>query len=370
LVLFEWPETILNKSSVTLFLGAGASVCESFPTVMDFFERVEFPDGADARGFQTACQELARRIAVAERTQENTQWPRFDAEKLWGNLELLVNSNKLTSVQFTLPVTQTSLSPQNAGVAPEDLLAFLRRQIMRIYGRSVSTPSQPCPHRDLFALLHEITPTDEPICVYTTNYDTIVEDFFQSPSFSDETFHSAARVCTGFGQGNPGRWNPELFDAKPPTGTRQVNLFKLHGSVTWKWEPSGSVFVPVETNWRQATGDTDCLLYFGYKSVPETEPFKTLHNRFKDSLVGSSTAFVVGFQFADPYIRETFDFALRANRQLKIVCCLRHMPAMGTPLAILVQAFPGRVRILSVDGNTPIAFGDDRLAETLKLSLS
>ena len=279
----------MNKNSITLFLGAGASVCESFPTVMDFFERVEFPAGADARGFQTACQELARRIAVAERTHENTQWPRFDAEKLWGNLELLVNSNKLTSVQFGLPVTHTSLSPQNAAIAPEDLLVFLKNQIMRIYGRSVSIPSQPCPHRDLFALLHEITPTDEPICVYTTNYDTIVEDFFQSPSFSEETFHSPARVCTGFGQGNPGRWNPELFDAKPAAGTRQVNLFKLHGSVTWKWESSGSVFVPVETNWRQATGDTDCLLYFGYKSVPETEPFRSCTIVSKAVFVGRPT---------------------------------------------------------------------------------
>ncbi|MGH9452150.1 MAG: hypothetical protein ACRD11_16700 [Terriglobia bacterium] len=101
-----------HKGSITLFLGAGASVCESFPTVFQFFERVKFPDGADARGFHTACQELARRIAVAERTQENSQWPRFDAEKLWGNLQLLVNSNKLTSVPFGPPVTHTGLSPQ------------------------------------------------------------------------------------------------------------------------------------------------------------------------------------------------------------------------------------------------------------------
>jgi hypothetical protein len=337
---------------------------------MDFFERVEFPAGADARGFQTACQELARRIAVAERTHENTQWPRFDAEKLWGNLELLVNSNKLTSVQFGLPVTHTSLSPQNAAIAPEDLLVFLKNQIMRIYGRSVSIPSQPCPHRDLFALLHEITPTDEPICVYTTNYDTIVEDFFQSPSFSEETFHSPARVCTGFGQGNPGRWNPELFDAKPAAGTRQVNLFKLHGSVTWKWESSGSVFVPVETNWRQATGDTDCLLYFGYKSVPETEPFKILHNRFKGSLVGSSTVFAVGFQFADPYIRETFDFALRANPRLRIVCCLNRFPPPNSPLARLMHEFPARFHMLSEADNTPIAFGNDGFLQALRTALS
>jgi len=222
-----------SKGCITLFLGAGASVCESFPTVFEFFEKVSFPAGVDARGFQTACMELARLIAIAERTQENRQWPRFDAEKLWGKLEVLVNSNKLTSTPYGLQVTHTSLSPQTPGVSPEDLLVFLKEQILRIYGRRVSTPSEPCPHRDLFALLHEIIPTDEPICVYTTNYDTIIEDLFHSQSFSEETFHSASHVCTGFAQGNPGQWRPELFDAKPTAGTRQVNLFKLHGSVTW-----------------------------------------------------------------------------------------------------------------------------------------
>jgi hypothetical protein len=359
----------LTKGSITLFLGAGASACESFPTVFQFFEHVNFPNGADARGFKTACMELARRIAVAERTQENSQWPRFDAEKLWGNLELLVSSNKLTSQPFGLPVTYTGLSPQNAGVAPEDLLVFLKEQILRIYGRRVSLPSTSCSHLDLFKLLGEVIPAQEPICVYTTNYDTIIEDLFSSPSFSEETFHSAVRVCTGFAQGNPGRWKPDSFDAKPPAGTRQVNLFKLHGSATWKWESTGSGLEPVEMNWRQPTGDTDCLLYFGYKSVPETEPFRTLHNRFKDSLVKSSVVFAVGFQFGDPYIRETFDFALRANSRLRIVCCLKHVPQPNTPLANLMRAFPGRVEILSGENNTPIAFGEDRFSQALRTAL-
>jgi hypothetical protein len=358
-----------RRNSITLFLGAGASVCESFPSVFQFFESVKFPDGIDARGFQTACMELARRIAVAQRTQENSQWPRFDAEKLWGNLELLVNSNKLTSAPFGIPVTRTGLSPQNAGVAPEDLLVFLKEQILRIYGRRVSTPSKSSPHRDLFALLNEILPSGDPISVYTTNYDTIVEDVFCSPSVSGDLV-SAARVCTGFEQGNPGRWNPALFDAAHATGTRQINLYKLHGSVTWKWESTDSGADPIEMNWRHPTGSTDCLLYFGYKSVPETDPFKTLHNRFKDSLVSSSVVFVVGFQFGDPYIRETFDFALRANPHLTVVCCLRQMPVPGAPLARLMRSFPGRVQILTGDDAAPIAFGDRRLCTALRTLLS
>jgi hypothetical protein len=112
------------------------------------------------------------------------------------------------------------------------------------------------------------------------------------------------------------------------------------------------------------------LLYFGYKSVPETDPFRTLHNRFKDSLVKSSVVIVIGFQFADPYIRETFDFGLRANRQLRIVCCLKHRPQPNTPLANFMQALPGRVQILSGQNNTSIALGEDRFCEALMTVLS
>jgi hypothetical protein len=364
--------SLLNKGPITLFLGAGASACESFPTVLQFFEHVKFPDGVDARGFQTASMELARRISIAERTQENIDWPRFDAEKLWGNLELLVNSNKLTSAQFGLPVTRTGgLLQQDAGrVSPEDLLVFLKEQILRIYGRSVSaSPAKPRPHQDLFALLNKILPTEEPISVYTTNYDTIIEDLIHSQSFSEASL-AGAQVCTGFTQGNPGRWKPELFDAKPVLRTRQIHLFKLHGSVIWKWDTSGSMPEPIEMNWRQPTGDTNCLLYFGYKSVPESDPFLTLHVRFKDSLLRSSAVIVIGFQFADPYIRETFDFALRANPRLRLICCLRHKPQDNTPLANLIHAFPDRVRILSGEDGLPIAFGEDRFSEALANALS
>jgi CTP:molybdopterin cytidylyltransferase MocA len=104
--------------------------------------------------------------------------------------------------------------------------------------------------------------------------------------------------------------------------------------------------------------------------VPETDPFRTLHTHLKDSLVRSSAVVVIGFQFADPYIRETFDFALRANPRLRLICCLKHMPQVNTPLANLIHTFPNRVHILSGDDGTPIAFGEDRFSQALSAALS
>jgi hypothetical protein len=105
---------------------------------------------------------------------------------------------------------------------------------------------------------------------------------------------------------------------------------------------------------------------FFYKSVPETEPFKTLHNRLKESLLGSSSAISLGFQFAAPYIRETSDFTLRATETLRITCCLRQASA---PNSALMQAFPGRVELLLGSDRTPVAFGGERFSASLKTRL-
>ncbi len=350
-----------ENGSIVLFLGAGASACESFPTVLHFFEQVEFPSGAQARGYEKSCMELARLISIMEGTSEHSMWPIFDAEKLWGHLELLVNSSRLmNSPHFLAGFTHSF----------EELLTFLKQEIIRIYGRSIAAAqTEARSHRNLLTLLDKMIPRDQPLSIYTTNYDTVIEDSMRSPSLLPKDFGTDARLCTGFTEGNPGRWNPQLFDARSSSGTRQVHLFKLHGSIIWKWDRTSAHPEPVEMNWRHGAGDKDCLLYFGYKSVPETDPFRTLHNKFKDSLVRASTVVVIGFQFADPYIRETFDFALRANQELRLICCLKQMPSPNTPLANLMHTFADRVQILTGVDDKPIAFGEDRFPHALTAAL-
>src|ERR1700691_869321 len=78
-----------------------------------------------------------------------------------------------------------------------------------------------------------------------------------------------SRLRTGFSAGRPGRWRPDLLSDQPTTGERLINLVKLHGSATWKLDAARQ---PIETGWSMPT-DHDCLLCFGYKSVPEQNPF-------------------------------------------------------------------------------------------------
>jgi hypothetical protein len=70
-----------------------------------------------------------------------------------------------------------------------------------------------------------------------------------------------------------------------------INLVKLHGSATWKLDAARQ---PIETGWSMPT-DHDCLLCFGYKSVPEQDPFVALHTLLKSVLLRCEAVIAIGF---------------------------------------------------------------------------
>lgn len=216
----------------------------------------------------------------------------------------------------------------------------------------------------LFKFLHDRTPGAEPIQVFSTNYDTILENQLRSWRFTDAGF--VPDLCTGFEPGNSSRWQPSLFDTSAPPGKRRVNLYKLHGSVTWKRDPSSGLIVEMDDF--LAPTDYDCLLYFGYKSVPEDEPFRTLHQYLKGALLHCNAVIAIGFRFVDPYIRETFDFAMRANPNLRILCCLKYLPEPDSPLGQMQRDFSKQVTFLT-NGTDPVCFGKQEFMECLGKAL-
>lgn len=147
-----------------------------------------------------------------------------------------------------------------------------------------------------------------------------------------------------------------------------IHLVKLHGSITWK-TGRNDPRRPVETGWREHTAH-ECLLYFGYKSVPEDEPFITLHNLLKTALLHCDTAIVIGFRFADPYIREIFDFALRANSGLRLICSLTRTPEAKSPISAMMEQFPKRVALLAGPSDNPLPFGHTNFQGALARSLA
>jgi hypothetical protein len=353
-----------------LFLGAGASAPAGLPLVREFFEHVDFPPD---RGFRAACLRVAQLIEAEEGRSAPGDLKGYDAENLFGRLEMLSQTEALLQHPLKIPVSATT----NIGVSPRELLDFLKREVVRIYGKTPPShslppvPTRAPDYQPLLGVLHMAAPIEDPLRVLTTNYDTLVEEFFSS-KVNSEWLHQGyrAKLVTGFSESGSRAFRPQTFAAKSAPGERLVHFIKLHGSVSWKLQRRLGGQTVVETGGFTApTGEHDCVLYFGYKSVPQEEPFKTLHNQLKDGLLRPGTMIVIGFQFADPYIRETFDFALRANKTLRLICCLRRSPESNTPLKNLMEAFPEQISVLRGRDKEPVPFGDRGFYEALRAAL-
>ncbi len=350
----------METLDLVLFLGAGASAIAGFPTVNQFLERLQPPVGA---GYLAACEELIRRMEVAEQTGKAAALKGYDAEKLFARLQELVDIEKVADASQFISTTR----PQGLKVPCKDLLGFLRREIVRIYGPKPPTLALHA-HQQFLKVINSRLPEAKPLTIFTTNYDQAIETLIGEPTLSFGPEIHLLR--TGFTFDRPGAWDPKQF-AKPHADyERPIQLLKLHGSVTWKWEGVGETRLPVETGWPVATGEHDCVLYFGYKEIPSTEPFVTFHAMLKHYLLSPSVFVVIGFRFVDAYIRDIFDFALRANPNLHVVVCLTRPPEAGTPLAALMDSFPGRFRLLETGDSAPVPFGHSDFVDTLDHVLS
>ena len=355
----QWPAPV----RAALLLGAGASHFANYPAVDSFFAHA-WPQRGGV--LDELCSQLARRISIYERTNENVNWPSFNAEKVFGWLEILDSAHRIQGINGgARPVV---ISNGRGIERPADeLMAALKREIVRVYAAE-STPKilTAAPHNELFKLLDTVIPDTEPLHIFTTNYDGLVEQLFEHWRNGNSQMFKEIRICTGFSSSQPAHWQAELLEERPIPGVRLIKLAKLHGSITWKRDAAGRI---VDTRWAMPT-EHDILLYFGYKSVPEQEPFLALHNLLKSTLLQYDSLIAIGFRFADPYIYELFDLALRANRRLQLIYCLTRTPESGSPLSRMTAQFPGRVRLLTSTTGDPVPFGHQDFQESLKRFLT
>jgi hypothetical protein len=151
--------------------------------------------------------------------------------------------------------------------------------------------------------------------VFTTNYDRIVEKICNllSKNLSD-----------GFGVDYRQRtwyWNPSLLGVEQHSHEKgrlersnypipAIWLYKLHGSLNWRRTTDGNIEqFPIEERIRAGGEDSyaeNLLIYPGGKSAPISEPFKTLHDCFRDRMDVADLCVVVGFSFRDSYLNEIF----------------------------------------------------------------
>jgi hypothetical protein len=329
----------------------------------------EFFDRCKTDGFpHYDCEQLWRYIRILEGRSASEKYPNVNAEAVFSLAEQILDVDKALKIDSGPP--PSSHATQRPGlptrISPPDLHRRLMEGIVSVYGampEQASTVSDPL--AELVKEVHAAAPQGRPIWFFTTNYDTVIESSLSAWIADGQEPFDRLRLVTGAADESPNRLDAACFRFSARSGKRLINLVKLHGSATWKRETADPASAIIETGMRLPTS-YDCVLYFGYKRIPEQEPFVSLHRLFKRVLLSPVTLVSVGFQFADPFLRELVDLALRANDKLTVLCCLRSDPKKGSAVEDLASSHSARFRLLKDEQGVLVPFGDKRFCRTLR----
>jgi hypothetical protein len=150
-----------------------------------------------------------------------------------------------------------------------------------------------------------------PIHIFSLNYDLCIE-----------RLHSADfRVETGFAKyGPPYYWDQERFEDIPSHEPPQIYLYKLHGSMNWKRDPSTKDLYCVD---QTVSVEPDKLqVIFGREVKLEAlDPYLYYINAFRNYTRRARLIIVIGYGFGDDHINKLLSQALKAdsNRRLLVV---------------------------------------------------
>lgn len=143
--------------------------------------------------------------------------------------------------------------------------------------------------------------TRSSISIFTTNYDTLMEDALALEKLV---------INDGFSGAAIGFWNPEgTFSNK-----LGINIFKLHGSVDWIKDPQiGLIRNRYGVNYLGSSEDV--LIYPQATKYVETQkdPFAFLFTKFRERLNSPTENLAIcgGYSFGDQHINSEIDIALK-----------------------------------------------------------
>jgi len=209
-----------------------------------------------------------------------------------------------------------------------------------------------------FHLFKKFISPEKPLIIFTTNYDLVLEEAFTGNSFfllPEWRKLGLKKLYIGFEFRDLGA----IFnlDRAQITSKGVVSILKLHGSINWR--PHGDTVVLGGKD-KPENPDDLFLIYPGYKSIPDREPFASLHLAFLEVLSRAERLISVGFAFRDFYINSILHHVLALNQKLRIYALVPSFPE-DSLFYTLQSAFPERVHHL--EGK--LGFPDDE--ETLDL---
>jgi hypothetical protein len=273
------------------FFGAGASVDANVPDTYAFVQ--EFVSYLE-RDFPTYFQTISKIIKILTEEYDKS----IDIEKLIECLQLLIKREYHQLLAFyETPKCRINYSQKHLQDIMDKLQDFIRQKVI------IKDESN-------LEYLKELLNFDYPLEIYSTNYDTCIE----------QLCHMTYRRYT---DGLEVYWDPKNFEKD-----FDVKHYKLHGSVIWFQNSKSNecVKIPIQSfgkeELRLIYGESvEPLLIYPAQKADYMEPLTDLQLMLKQRLSNKKTRFVivVGYSFRDKYILRMFWDAARKNDNLYII---------------------------------------------------
>ena len=288
----------LRVAPATLFLGAGASRAFGFPTTKEFLrvlpERLPPGKTRDLLNYLTGTPEIT------------------DIEHVLSVLDQVVElENPLLKYMAHHKIPMYMMTWKDFADTAALLRARIRDELFRLY--EFDPDKRGTIQSSYEGLLDDMCGNADCMHVFTTNYDSVVEEGL----VNSEKY----LVIDGFRRRDSG---PAIWDSRILRHPKRIQrrkkhvfLYKLHGSLRWRLDKDSTGIMRVETEEKAAKDSRmfagNILLYPASKVAPTTEPFGTLFNLFRSNLFASPKCIVIGFSFRDPYLNTVFVDFLRSN---------------------------------------------------------
>lgn len=296
---------------IALFLGAGASVPYGMPTTRELREKIrhddlDFPrkDLLDPDGFP----DIEHVLSVLDQLLSFLQ-------SRAGGLYTEFTTNPPDKKEHAPSALEFSIerlvSYVNASHKSKEIIEDIITQNYKW-----STSKNASAEKILGPLFDFVKSKDEQVTVFTTNYDTAIEEYCGKVRRNTE-------CVDGFKFDDVRRrvvWDGKFVPQNDALGTK-VFLYKLHGSMNWLADDSDDRMAIVQKPNTDASSDPEHDMYIRPSldtkdEATQKEPYATILRQFSHILPSFDVCIVIGYSFRDPHISKELVEFIKSGKTL------------------------------------------------------
>jgi len=290
LIIPKSSRSLEPENNLVIIIGAGASVPMGIPTMKGF-----------TKEFEKHCDEVLSKDNTTEFIKYNLRYLKKVANlgRYWDLEELLLRVRELKNAEnsaITKLYRKFSFKGNSMPKAKfDERISYMAEEYSELERELLRFIREKCIRPDIekgmeiYSNLFKLSKNYN-LRIFTTNYDSIIENVCDKLNIS---------YADGFmPKGNTGyfTWTPESLNSE------KLNLFKLHGSITWYKDYNGKIIkFPIDISDKDVQS---VIIYPTDHKELFNPPFNRLYFEFSKSIFNSTNCLAIGHSFRDPYMRE------------------------------------------------------------------